>query len=291
MNRMRRFVILPIAMLVLAACQGGGTGDGSPSAGGDATGLLAEILEAGEIRVSTDPAYPPQSFLNEETNELEGFDIDVAKEIGERLGVEVTFETPSFDAVVAGSWADRWDMSVGSVTITPERDEVLDFTQPYYFTPAQMTTTEGTGIESLEDFSGTTVCVGAATTYFFWLDGTLELPDSAGEITDPPADVTASTLETDTDCPQAWAAGRMDFEGWLTALPTADTAIADGLPVVLVGDPVFYEPIAVAFDGGVDGVETLTERVDEIVGEMHEDGTLTELSEKWYEGTDLTTQE
>lgn len=269
-----------IAAFVLSAC--GIVGGG---------GHLDRIQSAGVIKVSTDPAYPPQSFLNEETNELEGFDIEVAKEIAKRLGVEVQFETPSFDAVVAGSWATRWDMSVGSVTITPEREEILDFTQPYYFTPAQMTTTEGTGIDSLGAFSGTTVCVGSNTTYFFWLQGELDLPDEAGEITAPPENVEATTLETDTDCPQAWRAGRMDFEGWLTALPTAEQAIADGLPVVLVGDPVFYEPLAVAFDRGVQDNDSLVQRVDEIIGEMHEDGTLTALSEKWYGGTDLTKQQ
>ena len=55
-----------------------------------------------------------------------------------RLGVEVEFTDPTFDAVVAGNWSGRWDMSVGSVTVTEDRLEVLDFTQPYYFTPAQM---------------------------------------------------------------------------------------------------------------------------------------------------------
>lgn len=306
MSKFRRLALLPAAILVLAACQaedGGGAtngGDGSPGSTGDSDtvcgqgghdGALADICEAGVILVSTDPAYPPQSFLNEETNELEGFDIDVATEIANRLGVDVQFETPSFDAVVAGSWSDRWDMSVGSVTITPERDEVLEFTQPYYYTPAQMTTTEGTGIESIDDFSGTTVCVGSGTTYFFWLEGSLELPDEAGDITPPPGDVTPTTLETDTDCPQAWAAGRTEFEGWLTALPTAQGVIDDGLPVVLVGDPVFYEPLAVAFDESVEGVDSLVAAVDEIVGQMHDDGTLTELSEQWYDGTDLTKQQ
>ena len=48
------------------------------------------------------------------------------------------FTDPTFDAVVAGGWGGRWDMSVGSVTVTEERGTVLDFTQPYYFTPAQM---------------------------------------------------------------------------------------------------------------------------------------------------------
>jgi ABC-type amino acid transport substrate-binding protein len=114
------------------------SGEGAACDASDLDGHLAQVCEAGAIVVSTDPAYPPQSFLNETTGEYEGFDIDVAREIAERLGVDVEFTDPTFDAVVAGGWSGRWDMSVGSVTVTEERREVLDFTQPYYFTPAQM---------------------------------------------------------------------------------------------------------------------------------------------------------
>ena len=290
----RRLALLPVAALVLAACQGGG-GGGSPSeapGGGEADGHLARVMEAGEIVVSTDPAYPPQSFLNEETGEYEGFDIDVALEIGERLGVEVTFTDPSFDAVVAGSWADRWDMSVGSVTVTDERAEVLDFTDPYYFTPAQMTALEDSGIESLDDLAGQVVCVGESTTYLFWIDGTLSLPESAGEIAEVPEGMTATTFPTDVDCAESWRSGREDFQGFLTALPTAQGLIDSGdYAITLIGDPVFYEPLAVAFDKAVEDNDSLVQRVNEIITEMHEDGTLTELSEKWYEGLDYTVQE
>ena len=209
---------------------------------------LGRICEAGNIIVSTDPAYPPQSSLNSETGEYEGFDIDVANEIGARLGVTVEFTDPPFDAVQGGNWSDRWDMSVGSVTITETRQEVLDFTQPYYFTPAQMATTDGTGIESLEDFSGTTVCVAEGTTYFDWLEGTLTLTADAGEVTDPPADITSTTLPTDINCAEAWQAGRSEFEGWLSSSTTVQGAIDEGYPVVAVGDPVFFEPLAVCFD-------------------------------------------
>ena len=168
MNKLRRFAILPVAMLVLAACQadeGSGSPGASEPAGSGAAGggvcethsgddHLGRICEAGVIRVSTDPAYPPQSFLNEETGEYEGFDIDTATEIAARLGVDIEFTDPTFDAVVAGAWADRWDMSVGSITVTAEREEVLDFTQPYYFTPAQMAVLEDSDIQSLDDLAG-----------------------------------------------------------------------------------------------------------------------------------------
>ncbi len=98
--------------------------------------LLAEVCDKGTLTVSTDPAYPPQSSLNEETGEYEGFDIDVATEIADRLGLDVAWEAPSWDAITAGGWNGRWDMSVGSMTPTNDRQEVLNFTQPYYYTPA-----------------------------------------------------------------------------------------------------------------------------------------------------------
>lgn len=317
MERMRRLAVLPIAMLVLAACQGGsgesaseaatasaaasqpaesepaetgGTG-GAPCDSASGDDALARVCEAGVLVISTDPAYPPQSSLNTETGEYEGFDIDVAIEVATRLGVDYEFTDPSFDAVVAGNWSERWDVSVGSVTITEDRKEVLDFTQPYYYTPAQMATTEGTDIASIEDFAGTTICVAEATTYLDWLGGTLTLPEDAGEVAEPPADVTATTLPTDINCAEAWQAGRSEFQGWISSITTVEAAIAEGYPVTAIGDPVFFEPLAVAFDKALDDNDSLVEAVDQIIGEMHEDGTLTSLSEEWYGGIDLTTQE
>ena len=307
MEKLRRIAILPMAVLLLAACQNGGAGSVEPSTAGsmaesmaEATtvcegttdGHLARICEAGTIVVSTDPAYPPQSFLNEETGEYEGFDIDTALEIGERLGVEVEFTDPTFDAVVAGNWSERWDLSVGSVTITPEREQVLDFTQPYYFTPAQMYVQEDSDIQSLEELAGQVVCAGESTTYVFWIEGTLNLPEEAGELAPVPEGMTATTLPTDIDCAEAWRGGREEFQGWLTALPTGQGAIDSGNYAIRpVGDPVFYEPLGVAFDKAVEDNDSLVAAVDAIVGEMHEDGTLTSMSEEWYDGLDYTVQE
>ena len=73
--------------------------------------LLAAIEEKGVLTVSTDPAYPPQSELNEDTNQYEGFDIDVATEIAERLGVEIAWEAPAWETIIAGNWNGRWDVS------------------------------------------------------------------------------------------------------------------------------------------------------------------------------------
>ena len=100
----------------------------------------------------------------------------------------------------------------------------------------------------------------------------------------------AVTRTTDRDCAQEWGRDVEDFEGWLTssidgrAMPSTTAC-----PIVTIGDPVFYEPLAVAFDKTVEDNDSLVAAVDEIVGEMHADGTLSELSQKWY-GLDLTQQ-
>jgi ABC-type amino acid transport substrate-binding protein len=147
-------------------------------------------------------------------------------------------------------------------------------------------------IQSVEDLAGDTVCVGEATTYLFWLEGTLSLPEGSGEVAAVPEGIQATTLPTDIDCAEAWRSGRTDdFQGWLTALPTAQGAIDEGYPVRLVGDPVFYEPLAVAFDKAEEDNDSLVAAVDQIVADMHADGTLTALSEQWYDGTDLTVAE
>lgn len=263
------------------------TGSASPSAGaGDPNDLLAKIREAGVLKVSTDPNYAPQSFLNNQ-GEFEGFDIDVATEIAERLGVEVQFETPAFELVQAGGWNGRWDISVGSITVTEPRKAVLDFTEPYYFTPAQLSATTDSGITDLAGFAGKRVCVGAATTYLDWINGTLELGDGSTP-TPAPEGIDPVAVETDALCAEAIDAGRREFEGFMSSSTTIDQAIKNGVPIVTVGDPVFFEPLAVATDKAGPPHAELQAELDRIIREMHDDGTLRGFSEKWYDGLDLT---
>ena len=68
-------------------------------------------------------------------------------------------------------------------------------------------------------------------------------------------------------------------------------AIDDGLPVMEVGDPVFYEPLAAAFDKSGPDPSDMVTRVNEILAEMREDGTLKAMSEKWFDGLDLTVEQ
>jgi polar amino acid transport system substrate-binding protein len=277
---------LALGLVLAATACGGGDDNGND--------LLASIEEKGVLTVSTDPAYPPQSELNEDTGEYEGFDIDVAKEIADRLGVEIAWEAPAWDTIISGSWNGRWDISVGSMTITPERAEVLDFTPPYYYTPASFAVyKDNTSITTAEDLSGKKIGVCGGCTYDTYLQGTLNIAQDetgAGEaiesvVTDP--DI--KTYDTDSTAIQDLTLGdgrRLDAV--ISALPTLQAATEAGKPIKVVGEPLYYEPLAVAIDKSSELDPTsLVDKISEIVQEMHDDGTLKELSEKWY-GTDLT---
>ncbi len=289
--------ILIIAIFCTGACVAPVAPQGAPSSEGEGASeavddLLGEITARGTIRISTDPNYAPQSFLDESGNFV-GFDVDVAKEIARRLGVEVEFVTPDWDLITAGNWGDQWDMSVGSMTVTTARQKILDFASPpYYYTPAQFAAVDGSGIETLDDLDGTTVCVGASTTYESWLMGDMEglgLPAASFYVDGPPADVSIIPLTTDNDCAQQIQAGRHEFQAFLTSNTVVEAAIAEGVPVYKVGIPVFSENLAVAFDKNASkDVSSLVGKVSGIIADMHDDGTLSSLSMEWF-GEDLTT--
>ena len=300
MLQTKRLTLFCLAILLLisgllAAC--GGAAPTAPAApaeeaaapapAAEAEDLLATILARGKMVMSTDPNYAPQSFLNDK-GEMEGFDIDVGTEIARRLGVEIEFVTPDWDLITSGNWGGRWDISVGSMTITPERAQVLYFTQPYYYTPAQFAVhQDNTSFQKVEDLSGKRIGVCGACTYEFYLDKSLVIEGETFEFLVD--DAVIHTYDTDADAIQDLALGDgVRLDAVLSALPTLVEAQKSGVPIKLLGDPVFYEPLAVAIDRSAPQDPTsFVEAVDKIVGEMHADGTLTELSLKWY-GVDLT---
>jgi len=285
--------LLILASIVLAACGGKAS---------SASDLLGAVKERGYILVSTDPNYEPQSFLNTEgkrpadtkcpadaltTAELQGFDVDVAHKIGDALGVETCFATPAWDIITAGNWSNKWDVSVGSMTILPERQKVLDFSVPYYGTPAVVAVKADSTFTSLNDLAGKALCAGTSTTYETWLKGG-DLGPGIIIYAKAPAGVTTVTLETDQECAQSLSAGRDDFAGYVTAVTVVDANIAAGLPVKQLGDAVYNEVLAAAFDkSSTLSSTTLRAEVDKAITAMHADGTLSKLSTQWF-GKDLT---
>ena len=298
----RTLVVLIALVVVGAACQAGpsptppatptATVTAEPTATpteGPATpnpdDLLAKVLAAGKLVVSTDAAYPPQSELAD--GKWQGFDVDVATEIAKRLGVTVEFTAQDWSVITAGSWAGRWDVSVGSMAITTDRSKIFDFSPSYYYTPAQITASTQSGITDLAGLAGKSVCVGEATTYYTWLTGTLDFGPGTIVTTKPPEGVKTVTRTTDRDCANEWQAGRFEFEGWMTSSTTVQDAVDDGIGMVNVGEPQFYEPLSVAVDKSGPTHGEFMQALSAIIFQMHADHTLSQLSEKWF-GVDLT---
>jgi len=282
--------ILVIASVILSACGGGGND------------LLDVVKERGYLVVSTDPNYEPQSFLDPTAvraegtvcpddmltyGEMKGFDIDVAKAVADGLGVEVCFATPDWDIITAGSWGDRWDISIGSMTITKTRQEALDFALPYYYTPAQFAAASDSGYTSLDDLEGETICVATATTYLDWFNGELTIPESS-ILVQPPSDFTLVELPTDQECAQSIAAGRPEFSVYLTSDTVINSNMAGGLDVVKLGPVVFVEELAPAIDKNSSyDTAAFIDAVSNIIKGLHANGTLSSSSMKWFE-VDLT---
>ena len=259
----------------------------SAAAGSAAAGeVLDRVMTRGVMVMSTDAEYPPQSSLNS-AGEFEGFDIDVGREIAERLGVDIEFVTPGWEVITAGQWNGRWDVSVGSMTPTEARAEVLDFPAVYYYTPASLTVHEDNRtIATPADASGKRIGVGVATTYENYLRKDLTIyGEDIAPIEFVIDDAEVQTYETDLNALDDLRLGDgVRLDAAMTALPTILEAIEGGYPLKVVGDPLFREPLSVATEKGD---EAWNAKLAEIIGAMRDDGTLRELSEKWY-GTDLT---
>ena len=286
---------LSILGLLLASCST------TPAAPKD---KLAEILARGTLLVSTDPAYPPQSELPADgkraantkctsdqhtASELKGFDIDVAVAIAGKLGVEACFVTPDWTLITSGNWSNRWDISIGSMTITPERMTKLYFTQPYYTTPAAFFVhNSNTTFSQPTDLSGKKIGAATGTTYDAFIAGTLQIPGETINYVVKNAKFTG--YETDLNALQDLALGDgVRLDAVLTAQPTGAGAIKDGLPLKQLGEPVYFEYLA----GAIDKASTpdpipFVKKVSEIIIGLNTDGTLLKFSQTYY-GIDLTT--
>jgi polar amino acid transport system substrate-binding protein len=241
--------------------------------GHDPTGLAKTIVDAGTVTVANDANYPPQSSIDKSTGQMVGFDVDVAKKMGELLDLNVEFKNPAWETIPAGLQQGRFDVSIGSMTITPERKKALDFTDPYYYTSGQVFVKKGgEQITGPSDLNGKKVGVGAATTYYDYLKQNTK------------ADV--KTYQTDADAFPDLANGNLDFV--MTAGPTGQQAILSGQPFEFSGKPLYYEDLAFAIkQGEPDWLAMLNYTVQT----MHQDGSLTAMSKKWYNGMDLTVKQ
>ena len=214
-------------------------------------------------------AYPPFNFVDV-FGELQGFDVDISIEIANRLGLEVELVTTAFDTIVGGLQAKRYDTVLGSLAITAEREEQVNFSDPYYTSGAQLVVRSDSGINSPDDLHEARIAVVVGTTFE---EEALKLPGVVDVV----------LYEGEEQTLQDLRIGRVD--GVITDRLIGLYMIEDmGLDLKLAGDPLYEEVIAVALHK--DSTDLL-DAVNQALADMREDGTYLEISEKWF-GQDIS---
>ena len=226
---------------------------------------MARIKKAGEIRLAMEGTYPPFSFYNKK-KELAGFDVDVARAIAERLGVEARIVTTEWDAMIQGLIAGDYDCILASMAVTEERQKQVAFSEPYYYSGAQLIVRRDSAFQRPADLDGKTIGVVAGTTY----------EQDARQL-----GVRRLLFYTDDyQCLHQLHLGVLD--GVIT-----DTVLGAYLKNIgqfkirRLGLPLRKEKIAVAFRKQDD---SLLRKVNKILAEMHADGTLSRFMAKVAQG-------
>ncbi len=265
-----------------------------------ATDKLASVLARGTLVLSTDPEYPPQSSLVEgavratdtacaanqlTAAEVEGYDADTGRLVAERLGVEPCFVTPPWSEITAGNWGDRWDVGWGSGALTLERMTRLYVTQPYYSTPHGFFVPISSAVRVAAELSGKQVGACAGCTHELYLKHELKLPgQTVSYLVDDPKIV---TFDAEPPGLAATAAGELD--AFLCGEPVGMAAIADGAALRMLPEPAYVTQKTGYLDRGSGLSQTaFAARIDEILRELHVDGTLNALSERYF-GVDYAT--
>ena len=247
----------------------------------DAGATLDRVTDKGEMVVATNASWPPQSYLDD-SHQLVGFDIDVAREIASRLGVEIRFETPDWATMTGGRWAGRYDVGVGSVTPTKARAQAIDFAGIYYYSPYVYVVHQDSAAQTVADLAGKKIGVETATTSEDFINRQLEI-DAPGL---PPIEykLEPGTVLTYADSMLPFDDLRLGdgvrVDAVIAPEQTAVNAINNGYPVrILEGKYAFREPLVVIAEKGD---PEWTAKVGEIIEAMKADGTLGALTTKWY---------
>ncbi|MFS8542767.1 MAG: basic amino acid ABC transporter substrate-binding protein, partial [Limnochordales bacterium] len=134
-------------------------------------GLLALLLFAGAaaaedvLRVGANVAYPPFEFVDEATGEYAGFDMDLIREVGRRLGMRVEIINTAWEGIIPGLLAGHYDVIISAMTITDERAQAVDFTDPYFSTGQVIVVrADDDRIQQPSDLAGKVVAVQIGTT-------------------------------------------------------------------------------------------------------------------------------
>ena len=270
-------VMAAAGVLTLSGCSNSSTSTaastGASSAAGSAADQLAAIQASGKLIVALEGAWQPWSY-HDESDTLVGYDVEVSRAIAEKLGVEPEYVESDWDSLFAGLDAGRFDMVCNGVEVTDERALTYDFTTPYgYIHTALAVRKDNDEIKTFENLKGKTTANSLASTY-------MELAESYG--------ATVQGIDTLEETIQLLAAGRIDatlnadvsFYDYLNVHPDADFKI--------VAQTEDASHVAIPLRKG-DNSATLLEAVNNAIDELRADGTLKELSEKYF-GQDISSE-
>ena len=235
----------------------------------ETTDSLKRVEEADKLTVVGSGGYPPFNYM--EDGEVVGFDVDTGREIAERLGVELNYVTSDWDGLTEGLRNKRYDGILGSMAITDERLEVVNFTIPYYYSGAQLFVLKDSGITQAAQMEGKKIAVTTGTNFV------QDAEDLGAEV---------SYYQDDNATLMELMNGRVDgvITDRLVGL-NAMKEIAGGDDIIMVDNVLRLESMGIAINK--DDTELL-DKMNEILQEMHEDGTMKEISEKWFDGVDIT---
>lgn len=229
--------------------------------------LLADVQSRGSIIIATEGAWSPWTY-HDESDALVGFDVEVARAIAEKLGVEADFVECPWESIFLGIDSKMYDIAANGVEITEDRSEKYDFSVPYaYLRTALIVRGDNEEIAAFEDLDGKRTANSAGSTYAL-------LAESYGATTD-----TVSTLAQTLDLVLA---GRVDatlnaelsFYDYMKEHPDAN------LKIVALSEEA--SQVAIPVRKGDENAAFLA-AIDEAIEALRADGTLKDISERYFD--------
>lgn len=277
--RLLALVLIALVAAFAAGCgsdDDGDTGSATTTAapaettGGAAAGTIAvpdEIRSKGKLVVATDPTYAPNEFVDRDGTTIIGMDIDLIKAIGEHLGLEVDVQKATFDAIIPGLAARRYDVGISSFTDTREREQTVDFVTYFRAGTSFYVREGGPELNTIEDVCGHRVAVEKGTTQ------QLDVQRQARSCDEP---VDLQTYPDQNGANLAIQSGRADVG--MADSPVAAYIVQQSNGMFrLDGEPYGTAPYGIALPKG----SGLERPILEAVRAMIRDGTYMEILRRW----------